>query len=178
MHHHIVGSILTLTLAAPPDAYDLAAPSTTECTFEFEEDRWVESVVLPGGGEIETIEAESSMTINFYLDGRKVLSVAERDGDIDSRTTEYGLALAPERAAEFHSELKAAMPSLMSTDRCPGVSRSKVDEKFKCDLLAVGAGILGALACGGLCGGGIGGSVKAVCNWIVDKACEKNSEGC
>lgn len=43
-------------------------------------DRAVESVRLPGGGEVETIITGTSMRVNFYLDGERVLTVSEIDG--------------------------------------------------------------------------------------------------
>lgn len=127
---------------------------------------------------METVASESSLVVNFYLDGELVLTVMERDGEAAGELTEHGLALSPERAAELVSDLEAALPSIMSAERCPDQLRSKTDEKAKCDLIGIGSGILAGLLCGGLCGTGVGGVMKVACNWIVDKACEKNSEGC
>ena len=43
----------------------------------------------------------------FYLDGELVLTVMERDGEATGELTEYGLALSPDRAAEFRSDLES-----------------------------------------------------------------------
>lgn len=64
-----------------------------------------------------------------------------------------------------------------SPEGCSGPLASKADEHAKCGLIAIGAGILGTLACGFVCGG-LGSSLGVACKWLVDKVCEENPEGC
>lgn len=181
MLQHIIASFLTLSLAAGPASHVLAFESSERT---IDDQRLVDSVTLPHGGEVETVVSESSLAVNFYLDGELVFTAMERDGEAAGELTEYGLAVSPERAAEFLSDLEAALPSIMADERSKVASlpsiisvRSKVDAHFKCNLIGIGAAILGTLACGWICGG-LAGSTKAACDYIVDKACEKNSTGC
>lgn len=144
-----------------------------------------ESVFLPGGGEVETLKVGREMHVNFYLDGERVLTVAEIDGRVDTEVTEYGLALAPQRATAFRNEVvNHADVIIAGTEECGALS-SQADENAKCDLIGIGAGILGGLA-GGAFGGPLGAAVGAgagyslgtLCSWLVAKVCEGNSEGC
>lgn len=182
-----IASILTLYLAATPAPASafVEALKNAECTL-VEPDRTAESVFLPGGGEVETIITGSSMRVNFYLDGERVLTASETDGRVDVDLTEYGLALAPERAAEFSDEVVRHVPALMeSPEGCTGPLASKADQTAKCGLIGLGAAALGGLAgtavggpLGGFLGGAAGGSLGVLCAWLVDKVCEESSAGC
>ncbi|MBZ5714861.1 hypothetical protein [Nannocystis pusilla] len=135
---------------------------------------------------METIIVGSTVSMNFYLDGERVLTVREADGRGDAELTEYGLALDPARAAEFGDEVVShARAILESPEGCSGPLRSKADENAKCGLLGLGAGALGATAgflLGGPPGATVGGlaasSLGVLCGWLVAKVCEENSEGC
>ncbi|MCY0994708.1 hypothetical protein OV203_46715 [Nannocystis sp. ILAH1] len=173
---HPVASLLTLFLAAVGPAPE-TAPAPGECVSD--EYRLVDVVPLPGsGGEVETVASEQSLVVNFYLGGALVLTATERDGEAVGELTEYGLALAPERAAAFVADLEAALPSIMADERCSGPVRTKVDEKFKCGLLGVGVGVLASFFCPGVCAAAAGAATAHTCNYLVDKACEQDSTGC
>lgn len=148
-----------------------------ECTSE-DPERAVESVLLPGGGEVETIHTPSSMHVNLYLDGELVLSVSEQDGYVDAEPTEYGLALEPKQALQLRDEVVSHFQEIMKSPAgCSGPLASKADETAKCGLIGIGAGILGTMACGVICGA-FGGSLGVACKWLVEKVCEENPEGC
>jgi hypothetical protein len=134
--------------------------------------------MLPRGGEVETVASESTLAVNFYLGGALVLAVVEQDGEAVAELTEHVLALSPELAAGFVADLEAALPSLMTGERCTGPLRTKVDEKLQCGLLGVGVGVLANCICPGVCAAAAGSATKVLCDYVVDKACEKNSEGC
>lgn len=158
-----------MSLAAGPASHVQALESSERI---IDDPRLVDSVILLHGGEVETVVSESSMTVNFYVDGELVFTATERDGETAGELTEHGLAVSPERAAEFLSDLEAALPSIMADER------SKVDEKFKCGMLGLGVGLLTNVVCPGPCAAAAGTASKLLCDYIVDKACEKNSEGC
>ncbi len=144
-----------------------------------------ESVFLPGGGEVETLKIGFARRMNFYLDGERVLTASEEGGRAEVDVTEYGLALAPERAAELRDEVlsHADIISAALLEDCDVLS-SQADENAKCDLISIGAGILGGIAggalggVGSLVGAGAGYSLGALCSWLVAKICEGNPEGC
>lgn len=173
---HIFASILTLTLAAAgPKPETALAPAA--CVSD--EYRLVDLVPLPrSGGEVETVASEESLVVNFYVGGALVLTATERDGEAVGELTAYGRALAPERAAAFVADLEAALPLIMTDERCSGSVRTKVDEKFKCGLLGIGVGVLTNFICPGICAAAAGSATKATCDYLVDKACEQNSAGC
>ncbi|MFZ6186119.1 hypothetical protein [Nannocystis pusilla] len=135
---------------------------------------------------METILTGASMRMNFHLDGERVLSVSETDGRIRVELTDYGMAMDPERVAEFRDEVMShARAILESPGSCSGPWRSKADESAKCGLLGVGAAALGGMAGlalggppGATLGGLAGGSLGVLCGWLVAKVCEENSEGC
>lgn len=81
--------------------------------------------MLPRGGEVETVASESTLAVNFYLGGALVLAVVEQDGEAVAELTEHVLALSPELAAGFVADLEAALPSLMTGERCTGPLRTK-----------------------------------------------------
>lgn len=180
----IVGLIFALSLSASQAPQAAEALRDVECTSE--EDRTVEAVILPGGGEVETITTSSSIRMNFYLDGERVLTASETDGRVDVEVTEHGLALDPERAAEFRDEVVShAIVLMQSPEECFGLLRSKADQNAKCNLIGLGAAALGGIAgatlggpVGTFIGGAAGGSLGVLCNWLVDKACEQSSTGC
>lgn len=171
---------LASTLAPDGGAFAL---KNAECTLEAP-DRAVESVRLPGGGEVETIITGTSMRVNFYLDGERVLTVSETDGRVDTELTEYGQALDPGRAAEFRDQVVSHVPVILNSG-CTGQLSGKADQTAKCGLIGLGAAALGGLAgtavggpTGGFVGGAAGGSLGVLCSWLVDKVCEANSAGC
>lgn len=135
---------------------------------------------------METIVTGASMRMSFYLDGERVLSVSETDGRIRVERTEYGMAIDPERAAEFHDDVMShAHAILESPGSCSVPWRSEADESAKCGLLGVGAAALGGMAGmalggppGATLGGIAGASLGVLCGWLVAKVCEENSEGC
>ncbi|MDC0666309.1 hypothetical protein [Nannocystis radixulma] len=179
----LVGSILTLSLSFSPVSHAQGSEwlANAECAAGE-----VGSVFLPGGGEVETSITASSMRMNFYLDGERVLTVSENDGRVEADVTGYGLALEPERAAEFRDEVVSHAQAIMNSSRaCSDSLRSKVDENLKCNLIGSGAAILGGIAgttlgggLGGVLGAGAGASIGHLCNWLVNKVCEENAEGC
>lgn len=180
----LIPSIFTLSLASTlvPDGGAFAL-TNAECTFEAP-DRAVESVRLPGGGEVETSITGTSIRMNFYLDGERVLTVWEAEGRVDIDLTEYGQALDPRRAAEFRDQIVNHLPEILKTS-CTDPLSGKADQNAKCGLLGLGAAALGGLAgtavggpLGGFVGGTAGGSLGVLCSWLVDKVCEVNSAGC
>jgi len=175
MLHQVAAFMLNLSLTAGP-----ASPSQAFVSGECISDghHLVDSVVLPGGGKVETVASESSLSVNFYMRDDLVLSAVERDGEAVAELTEVGLALGPERAAELIAELEAALPDIMAGDRCTDPLSTKTDEKLKCGLIGVGVGLLTNFFCPGPCAAAAGTTTKLVCDYIVDKACEQNSKGC
>jgi hypothetical protein len=178
----LAASLVPLLGHARPTAL---AMSNVECTSE-EPERAVESAFLPGGGAVETVVTESGLSVNFYLDGERVLTASDRDGRVEVDVTAYGLALDPERAAEFREEVLSHLRvGVADISGCTGRLASKADEDFKCGLIEAGAAVLGGIA-GHLVGGPIGGFVGAgagvglgkLCGWLVAKVCEENGEGC
>lgn len=136
---------------------------------------------------METIKLGSSMRVNFYLEGERVLTVSEEDGRVD--VTEYGLVLEPERATEFGDEVISHAEMILAVPEECGALYSRADENAKCALIGLGAAALGAIgggAIGGPVGSGIGAklgglagaSLGVLCTWLVSKVCEENSEGC
>lgn len=184
MSLHVAGSILTLSLAASPAPRAIDTLKDTECASE---GRTVEALRLSGGGEVETVFDGASVRMNFYLDGERVLTVSEMGGRVDTEITEYGSSLSPERAAQFRDEVVSNAQAIMDapTTGCISPLAGQADESAKCNLIGIGAGVLGAIA-GATLGGGVGGvlggaaasSLGALCNWLVAKVCEENSEGC
>lgn len=175
MLHQVAVFMFNLSLTAGP-----ASPSQAFVSGECISDgnHLVDSVVLPGGGKVETVASESSLSVNFYTRDDLVLSAVERDGEAVAELTEVGLALGPERAAELIAEIEAALPDIMAGDRCTDPLSTKTDEKLKCGLIGVGVGLLTNFFCPGPCAAAAGTTTKLVCDYIVDKACEQNSKGC
>ena len=58
----------------------------------------------------------------------------------------------------------------------PGLA-SKADQDAKCEMIGIGAGLLGTLGCGIYCGAAAA-ALGVACKWIVAKACENKPEEC
>jgi hypothetical protein len=110
-------------------------------------------VYLPSGGEVETIITNDEQIIKLYYAGFHLLTVYDQGGRYWSEVTRAGTEIEAERAQELLLEASIYLPlSSASADGCQNVLASKADENAKCEAIGLGAGVLGGLACGLICG--------------------------
>ncbi|MCB9756477.1 MAG: hypothetical protein H6713_41690 [Myxococcales bacterium] len=157
----------------------LPAPEDVDvaCTLETPEIA-VESVYLPSGGEIETTVTEDGQVIKVYYSGFHIFTVHERGGKFWSEVSEAGAEIEGERAQQLLYEASVYLPlSVGSPDGCQDALASKADQDAKCEMIGIGAGLLGTLGCGIYCGAAAA-ALGVACKWIVAKACENKPEEC